>query len=76
MINQRKLWESKWRNVRGKRTATSFARRSFSVINGKKFKTLLDSGCGDGKDALYFARKGLKVTAVDLSRTIGRRPVA
>lgn len=34
-----------------------------------KHKTLLDLGCGAGRDSLYFAQKGLKVTATDWSQS-------
>lgn len=30
-------------------------------------ETLADLGCGNGRDAIYFAEQGLKVTAIDLS---------
>lgn len=29
--------------------------------------SILDVGCGDGRDSLYFAQNGLKVTAIDFS---------
>ena len=32
-------------------------------------KTLVDLGCGNGRDSLYFASLGLKVVAIDLSPT-------
>lgn len=32
-------------------------------------KTLLDLGCGDGRDAVYFVRHGLTVTAMDHSKS-------
>ncbi|WP_017591441.1 class I SAM-dependent methyltransferase [Nocardiopsis potens] len=36
----------------------------------------LDAGCGEGADALWLARRGWKVTAVDLSLTALRRAAA
>jgi tellurite methyltransferase len=33
----------------------------------KKDATLLDIGCGEGRNAVFFARNGYKVTAFDLS---------
>ncbi|MFW5418268.1 methyltransferase domain-containing protein [Nocardiopsis sp. CNT-189] len=36
----------------------------------------LDAGCGEGADALWLARRGWKVTAVDLSRAALRRAAA
>ena len=32
-------------------------------------KTLVDLGCGNGRDALFFAQQGLQVVAIDLSRS-------
>ncbi len=32
-------------------------------------KTLIDLGCGNGRDSLFFARKGLHVTAADFSES-------
>ena len=31
-------------------------------------ETLVDLGCGNGRDAIYFAGRGLDVTAIDLSK--------
>ena len=36
----------------------------------------LDVGCGEGGDALWLARRGWQVTAVDISRTALERAVA
>lgn len=37
---------------------------------------VLDVGCGEGADALWLARRGWRVTAVDVSRVALRRAVA
>lgn len=66
-MDQRKIWKKKW-EVSKFRPATRFARRSFSFIQPNQ-KRLLDLGCGLGRDAMYFAKKGLDVTAVDFSKT-------
>ena len=35
--------------------------------SGAGFRTLLDSGCGPGRHAVYFAKKGFQVTGLDQS---------
>ena len=67
LMNERLYWREHWK----KETIpapNSFARRAFKRF-GRQNKTLLDLGCGDGRDSLYFARKGLHVTALDFSET-------
>jgi SAM-dependent methyltransferase len=66
-IDQKELWQNKWKNITQHLPATYFARRSFSLMKSQRPRTLLDLGCGDGKDSLYFARKGIRVTAIDFS---------
>ncbi|NTV24555.1 MAG: class I SAM-dependent methyltransferase, partial [Nanoarchaeota archaeon] len=60
-------WKAKWEN-RESEAVNNFARRCFSWIK-QDHATLLDLGCGDGRDSIYFAGKGLKVTAVDFSES-------
>jgi ubiquinone/menaquinone biosynthesis C-methylase UbiE len=66
-MDQIKIWEEKW-GRRGNEPPNNFAKRCFLLIKKRHLKTLLDVGCGNGRDSLYFARKGLKVTAVDFSK--------
>lgn len=35
-----------------------------------KEKTLLELGCGNGRDSIFFARNGLRVTAIDQAQNI------
>ncbi|MBD3254516.1 MAG: methyltransferase domain-containing protein, partial [Candidatus Lokiarchaeota archaeon] len=67
-MSEQEYWRTKWDN-RNIEEANNFAKRSFSQIKNKKFKTLLDLGCGDGRDSLFFASKGLNVTSVDFSES-------
>ena len=66
-MNQQQLWDKKWSKITELLPPTDFAKKSFSLIKNNNFRTLLDRGCGDGKDSIYFAQKGLSVTAVDFS---------
>lgn len=61
-------WEHRWTdNLPQKPNA--FARRAWAFLEDKHCSTLLDLGCGDGKDAIFFHIKGLRVTAIDFSQT-------
>jgi len=66
-MNQEQLWKAKWRDAKIL-PANAFAKRSFALLS-QNHKTLLDLGCGLGRDSMYFAKKGLLVTAVDFSDT-------
>jgi len=65
---EKEYWESKWDN-RPEEKENDFAKRSFDLIKNKKFKKILDLGCGDGRDSKYFAKKGLEVVGVDFSES-------
>jgi cyclopropane fatty-acyl-phospholipid synthase-like methyltransferase len=68
-MSQYDMWESKWKKLANYLSETEFAKKSFSFIKDKNFNSLLDLGCGDGKDTLFFAKNGFKVTAIDFSKT-------
>lgn len=65
-MNQQKLWKKKWAET-SIFPPNNFAKRVFTLIRNKGYKNLLDLGCGLGQDSIYFAKKGLQVTAVDFS---------
>jgi len=67
-MSESNYWKNKWSN-RPSEPATNFAKRAYKLIKTKNLKTLLDLGCGDGRDSIYFSNKGLKVTAVDFSES-------
>jgi cyclopropane fatty-acyl-phospholipid synthase-like methyltransferase len=45
--------------------SSAFAITCYDKIKGKK--NLLELGCGQGRDSLFFASKGVNVTALDFS---------
>ena len=61
-------WRNKWKD-RKQKPANNFAKRAYKIIERKNFKNVLDLGCGDGRDSIFFVKKGLKVTAVDFSES-------
>ena len=68
-MNDTNYWRNKWV---GKRISppNTFARRAFELIKKAKGpRTLVDVGCGDGRDSIFFSERGLKVTALDLSES-------
>ncbi len=65
MNDPRTFWDTAWNGRRG--DANVFAREVLQVTDHPKGKTLLDIGCGDGRDALLFAEAGFHVTAIDYS---------
>ena len=67
-MSEEEYWKTKW-DKREVEEANDFARRSFSQIKDKNFKTLLDLGCCEGRDSLFFANEGLNVTSVDFSES-------
>jgi len=68
MINDTNYWEAFYAQYPENKMPSSFAEYVNSVYL-KKNKTLLELGCGNGRDAIYFANLGLKVTAIDLAAT-------
>lgn len=58
--------QDKWED-RNNWPASMFAQRVFLFLKNKDKGALLDLGCGSGRDSFYFARRGFKVTALDIS---------
>jgi len=69
-MDQKLLWERKWKRLSKSLPPTDFAKKCYKLINDKDVESLVDLGSGDGKDSLYFASKGLSVTAVDFSKKV------
>jgi len=58
-------WDSYYERKLAPSMASGFA--EFSLPYMRTGGRLIDLGCGNGRDSLYFARNGINVTAVDLS---------
>ena len=66
-------WNSVYNNFTGNRAsvwredATPFFTDKIDYLRYKKIKTVLDAGCGDGRNLMAFAKAGFSVTGVDIS---------
>ncbi|MBI3623592.1 class I SAM-dependent methyltransferase [Candidatus Pacearchaeota archaeon] len=64
-----------WDDVYAKDTAffgdepSKFAIRCYDIMKKNDLKRVLEIGCGQGRDCLFFASKNLEVTALDYSQT-------
>ena len=67
-MNDIAYWKDKWTHHQLE-APNNFAQRAYERIKSKNLKTLLDVGCGNGRDSLYFFQKGLQVTAIDFSES-------
>src|SRR5574341_879534 len=52
---------------------TSVARRLVEVFRAHGVRTVLEAGCGSGRDALLYAREGFEVTGTAISENALRR---
>lgn len=67
-MDQKRLWQTKWSEKTSLLPPNNFTGRAYKLIK-PNHKTLLDLGCGNGRDSLFFTRKGLRVTAADWSKS-------
>ena len=54
--------------------ANNFAKRAYKLIKAKNLRNIIDLGCGDGRDSIYFYNRGLNVTAFDFSEISINKP--
>lgn len=59
-------WDKKWKK-RDVERPNNFAVRVLKYIKDKKVKSILDLGCGVGRDSIFFYKNGYDVTALDSS---------
>ena len=50
-------------------TPSLFAQEFSKELTDRKLKTVLEIGCGNGRDSIFFARSGLDVAAIDVAPT-------
>lgn len=68
-IDDNKYWNDFYREKHTHISSnTLFAEYIFNHWVHKR-KTILECGCGNGRDSLYFGKKGLSVVGVDASKT-------
>ena len=60
-------WDSYYRQHTGVLEPSPFAEVSRDVLRTKGATTLIEVGCGNGRDAVFFANSGFEVTALDTS---------
>lgn len=48
---------------------SDFAQKSLDLFRREAVRSVLELGCGQGRDTILFARNGLQVTALDYSKT-------
>lgn len=62
------FWDGRYAQARLYGTEpTSLARQLTSLFQQEKVTTVLEAGCGSGRDALFYAREGFTVTGLDIS---------
>jgi len=70
-----KLWNKVYDNFEGSRpsvwreNASPFFTSKIEYLKHLGFKSLLDAGCGDGRNIIEFAKAGFESTGVDLSQS-------
>jgi len=64
--DQINYWDGYYRGDSSKLMHSSFAEYCLPLI--KKKSTLLELGCGNGRDSFYFAKNNLSVVATDISK--------
>jgi SAM-dependent methyltransferase len=60
----KRSWQTKW--TKNNWPTSRFAIRVFLFLKNKKVKTILDLGCGGGRDSIFFTKKGFEVVALDI----------
>ena len=64
-------WDRYYSQTNGIQTPSTFASYVSDLI--KKGESILELGCGNGRDSFYFAKKGFHVFAIDQSKIVINR---
>ena len=68
ITNQREIWNKLFeKKDRYGTEPLDFAREAWDYMEKTKSKSVLDLGCGEGVEAIFFAEKGAQVTCIDFS---------
>ena len=72
MTNAYKAWNNVWlsETKHDWKDADPFVTRAIPIFSQKRYKKILDIGCGIGRHSLLFEQCGFKTTALDGSTTI------
>src|SRR3989344_8513207 len=65
-MNDIKYWKQRWTQY-ATRKPNEFALTTWGFLKDINISTLLDVGCGDGADSIFFHSQGIRVTALDFS---------
>jgi cyclopropane fatty-acyl-phospholipid synthase-like methyltransferase len=65
----KEYWEKYYKSQNAPLEPSPFARDIVGLLT--RDKTMLEIGCGNGRDSIYFARNGVKVLAIDQAESIG-----
>ena len=68
VIKNNNYWNNFYKNFLLKEE-TSFARFVFNKIRYKKNFKILDIACGNGRDTIFFLKKGFQAKGLDISKT-------
>ena len=63
-------WDNYYENIKIS-SESSFAKFTLKyLVRKRKGKTIIDIGCGDGRDSLYFYKQNLDVVGIDISKSV------
>lgn len=68
----KKVWAKRYK-TRKMVSPLDFTTKAYGYLKERSPCSILDIGCGDGRDALFFAKSGLKVIAIDFSQEAVKR---